>query len=177
MEFNDAVEEDIHAYRAFLTDAKPIVQAEARFLAKEQDLMCLPTAGPDHSFEIEAKKSPVFRPSTLAQSPRLGPGRDGATGYGMPSPRLRTPRYSVLMLRHMVLGSCMAIVLPILSFPVIAGFLSRMTVVLLVVLGLLVVFFQAGLYSRMVEQDGVVEGGIALGIYCAFMAVVAGTFG
>jgi hypothetical protein len=71
----------------------------------------------------------------------------------------------------------MAIVLPILSFPVIGGFLSRLTVVILVLLGLLVVFFQAGLYTHMVEHDGVVEGGIALGIYCALMAVVAGTFG
>lgn len=71
----------------------------------------------------------------------------------------------------------MAIVLPILSFPVIGGFLSRMTVVLLVVLGLVVVFFQSGLYTQLVQQDSVLEGAIAMGIYCVFMAIVAGTFG
>lgn len=177
MEFKDAIEEDIHDYRSYLSDIQPIIQTETRFLSKEHDLLCLPRSGHEHIVDSGGRRTPVPRPAATAQSPRPKTVREEPVAYMIPSLRRPGARQSVSLLKHTILGICMAIVLPILSFPVIGGFLSRMTVVLLVVLGLVVVFFQSGLYTQLVQQDSVLEGAIAMGIYCVFMAIVAGTFG
>ncbi len=177
MEFKDAIEEDIHDYRSYLSDMQPIAQTETRFLLKEQDLLCLPRGGLEQNVDSGGRTTPVPRPAAIVQSPRPKPVRDGSAGYMMSSLRQPVPRQPVSLLKHTILGICMAIVLPILSFPVIEGFMSRITVVLLVILGLLVVFFQSGLYTQLVQQDSVIDGAMAVGIYCVFMAIVAGTFG
>ncbi len=77
----------------------------------------------------------------------------------------------------MAVGMIMAIILPILSFPVIAGFVSRMTVVALVGLGMGVVAAQSGAYEMLAGRASAVDGAIALGIYVGFMGIVAATFG
>ncbi|OAA73565.1 hypothetical protein ISF_00466 [Cordyceps fumosorosea ARSEF 2679] len=90
----------------------------------------------------------------------------------------RRPRpLSMAVLRHMMVGVCMAVILPILSFPVIAGFASRMTVVMLVGLGMAVLGVQSGAYDVLAGRASPVDGAAALGIYVGFMTIVALTFG
>lgn len=110
---------------------------------------------------------------------RSGSSSGGSNGRGRrPRPAAAAAAApSQVALRHMMVGICMAVILPILSFPVIPGFVSRMTVVALVGLGLAVVGAQAGAYDMLAGRASPVDGAMALGIYVAFMTVVAVTFG
>lgn len=175
--------EDVHDYKAFLAATSPVVPGEMRFLDKGFDLLCLPDSPYYQSEEsVSGNMTPVSRSPRYIEAPAAAPSlvsaADQAREYIARSSMQRRPRpLSPAMLRNMAVGICMGIILPILSFPVISGFASRMTVVGLVALGLAVVCAQSGMFSVMAGRASPVEGAMALGAYGAFMAIVAGTFG
>lgn len=189
-EFRDAMQEDVHDYRSFLAAHAPVDPKETRFLDKTGDLLCLPdvpyyldedsvsgnhTPPPRTPRLLEAPTAPsTISISVLDQQAREYTAAAAARGgnHGK-RPRPLGPA----KLRQMAVGMIMAIILPILSFPVIAGFVSRMTVVALVGLGMGVVAAQSGAYEMLAGRASAVDGAIALGIYVGFMGIVAATFG
>lgn len=183
--------EDVHDYRVFLAATSPVVPMEMRFLDKGTDLLCLPDSFyylNDESVSgemtppvtrnprlLEAPTAPTAPPSTMSMTDQVREYTAARLNNPVNNKRLRP--LSPAALRHIAVGIGMAIILPILSFPVIAGFVSRMTVVMLVALGMVVVGVQSGIYDAMAARSSAVEGAIALGVYGGFMAIVAGTFG
>ncbi|XWW92554.1 hypothetical protein V2A60_000477 [Cordyceps javanica] len=188
-EFRDAMPEEVNEYRSFLAANAPVVPSEMRFLDKTADLLCL-SDGPYYLDEesLSDSQAPATRTPRLLEAPTapsavgvggpLDQARDYTAAARSGSSNGKRPRpLSPVTLRHMLVGACMAIILPILSFPIIAGFLSRMTVVALVGLGMAVVGVQSGAYDMFAGRASPVDSAIALGIYAGFMMIVAVTFG
>ncbi|KAM3464928.1 hypothetical protein NHJ6243_001994 [Beauveria neobassiana] len=191
----DARPEEVHEYRSFLAAHSPVVPDEMRFLNQTGDLMCLSDApyypdddsASDHQPPARRRTPPLLEapsvPNTSSSVSALDQAREYTAASAAPAPARpsnavkRVRPLNPVKLRHMTVGICMAIVLPILSFPVIGGFVSRMTVVALVALGMAVVGVQAGAYDVLAGRATPVDGAVALGIYLGFMTIVAATFG
>lgn len=179
--------EDVHDYRSFLAAHAPIVPSETRFLDKTHDLFCLPDPSSSQYYLEDDSASGRQTPGTTRMSTRLLEAPTGAPstifsvldqgGRGGGHSRLQRRPPGPARMRQMAMGICMAIVLPILSFPIIGGFVSRMTVVALVGLGMGVVAAQSGIFAMLAGRANSVDCAIALGTYVALMAIIALTFG
>ncbi len=133
--------ESIETYRAYLEEEKPVVEAEARFLNATEDLIVFDRKPP--------KSSPPSFSYSLAQPPKW--------------PLAPLPSLACIV--------AAAVLIPILTFTVIPGYLGRMTVVLLVGMGVVAGLIQAGVAGRdLLGRErvacGLVYGGLTAVVAC-----------
>jgi hypothetical protein len=147
-------------YREYLHTAHPIAEMETRFLDPADDLVSVCSSVPASS--IAASQAQTLTQTTYSASTRKhsGPGVRDA-----PARALTASAVAVAL----------AVLIPILTFPVIPGFMGRLTVTGLVAGGVMGSLIQAGVVTagHLLERDGLVCGGVYLGA----MVVIATVMG
>lgn len=149
---------DITVYRDYLHTAHPIAEMETRFLDPADDLVSVCSSVPASS--VAASQAQTLTQKTYSASTRTpGEMRDA------PARALTAAAIAVAL----------AVLVPILTFPVIPGFLGRLTVTGLVAGGVMGSLIQAGVVTagHLVEREGLICGGLYLG----GMAVIATILG
>jgi len=148
--------EAVKKYRHYLHNEKPIIENEMKFLDAAGDLVALGRKAPRAT---EAERQVVVQPRKVhfgGEIPRQAPSSS-------PNPRI------------IAVAVAAAVLIPILTFTVIPGFLGRMTVVMLVAMGTVGALCQSGVAGR--DLLGNVEGASCAVIYAGVMVVIAGVFG
>ncbi|RYP50135.1 hypothetical protein DL768_004252 [Monosporascus sp. mg162] len=173
---------DIHDYRGFLATHRPVAEAETHFLDATDDLVCVDDGEDSDDFPDEDDAPATPMPSAH-YDPRNA-GRPGVSELGSPqSQNLRPQNVSEQfvdagrrlnsehpMLLPLSIGATGVVILPVLTFAVIPGYLGRMAVVVLVVVGALAAVLQGNLGALGNTRDMC----IIAGCYGAVMAVLAG---
>ncbi|RYP63938.1 hypothetical protein DL769_006816 [Monosporascus sp. CRB-8-3] len=173
---------DIHDYRSFLATHRPVAEAEAHFLNATDDLICIDD-GEDSDNSQDEDDTPAT-PMPSAQSDLRSARRPGVSELGSPqSQNLRAKNVSELVVdagrkvnnEHPILlplsiGATGVVILPVLTFAVIPGYLGRMAVVVLVIVGALAAVLLGSLGALGNTRDIC----IIAGCYGAVMAVLAG---
>ncbi|KAK3384844.1 hypothetical protein B0H63DRAFT_393730 [Podospora didyma] len=188
---------DVEDYRTYLATHNPIAEIETRFLDPAEDLVCLaPHRSPTSSYSDSSSLSSQYFPHSddaLTPMPRkmsFGRPSPGASG-GLSSPRLGT---SILNKKGLYgrregqltngeesqlgLVACLAavaVVGPVVAFPVVTDFLGRMAVVL--VAGLAVAALRqkvtdtrVGVGGQSVKSEDVLP---VVGVYAVVMVIIA----
>ncbi|KAI2773213.1 hypothetical protein F4815DRAFT_415496 [Daldinia loculata] len=168
--------EDIHEYRSYLATHAPIAEVETRFLDPTDDLVCpsyeyqevvdedpIPTPIPHHDFPIGEHRSVSPIPSPIKSRP-TSPYRQEEIGT-----ETVISMYEESPIVPLSIGITVSVILPILTFLIIPGYLGRLTVVFLVGLGILGALIQGGIVAVRTW-----ELSICVGLYGAVMAVIAG---
>ncbi|TRX92588.1 hypothetical protein FHL15_006515 [Xylaria flabelliformis] len=174
----------ISQYRGFLANYTPISEVETQFLDATDDLVCLSYSDDDEMIaDEEDVATPVSRSditdfhtrrrvSILSQSDtsrqldeRNTPSSDPER---VPLDQQHTTAKYLLMCLSVAMA--VAVILPILTFLVIPGFIGRMTVVGLVGTGILVTLVQGSWVKFQATQ----EFCLSVGLYGCVMAVLAG---
>ncbi|KAI1478727.1 hypothetical protein F4774DRAFT_419297 [Daldinia eschscholtzii] len=168
--------EDIHEYRNYLATHAPIAEAETRFLDATDDLVCpsyeyqevvdedpIPTPIPQHDFPIHEPRSVSPVPSPIKSRP-TSPYRQEEVGT-----ETVISMYEESPIVPLSIGITVSVILPILTFLIIPGYLGRLTVVFLVGLGILGALIQGGIVAIRTW-----ELSVCVGLYGAVMAVIAG---
>ncbi|KAI1498001.1 hypothetical protein F5X99DRAFT_420946 [Biscogniauxia marginata] len=169
---------DIHEYRGYLASHTPIAEAETRFLDATDDLVCVSDQEMEEEMMVEDEETmatPMPRQDFIPLSPR----KEESVKDPLESSQLHEE--SSIASAHKtadieqpiaLLSSALAVavILPTLTFTIIPGYLGRMTVVLLVGLGVLGALIQGGSVGVNVTRDLC----ICTGIYGAVMAILAG---
>lgn len=145
-----AKEGHIEKYREFLERERPVVDEETRFLDHKEDLVVV---GHKHSQRPKEKKV-TFEKAAAPTSP---------SSSSLPAPLPSN-------LAGLAVTIAAAVLIPIVTFVVIPGFLGRMTVVLLVASGIVGAVFQAGAVS--IDLLGR-EGLVCASVYGVGMALLA----
>ncbi|KAI0594004.1 hypothetical protein F4775DRAFT_586434 [Biscogniauxia sp. FL1348] len=176
---------DIHGYRGYLATHAPIAEAETRFLDATDDLVCvgepeeneMMTEAEEEEEEEEDEEemaTPMARQQEEVQqqfAASLSPPNETAAtavkGGESRSEELPPPPPLIVPLSLALAG---AVIVPILTFTVIPGYLGRMTVVLLVGLGVLGALIQ----GHIVEVNATRDFCVCMGVYGAVMAILAG---
>lgn len=147
--------EAVKKYRHYLHNEKPVIENETRFLDAAGDLVAIGRKPPRVS-EVERLEG--------AQPRKVHFG--GEISRQAPS----SPPH----LRIIAIAVAAAVLIPILTFAVIPGFLGRMTVVMLVAMGIVGALCQSGVAGR--DLLGNVEWASCAVIYAGAMVVIAGVF-
>jgi hypothetical protein len=147
--------EAVKKYRHYLHNEKPIIENEMKFLDAAGDLVALGRKAP-RATEVERQE--------VAHSRKVHFG--GEIPRQAPSPSLNP--------RIIAIAVAAAVLIPILTFAVIPGFLGRMTVVMLVAMGTVGALCQSGVAGR--DMLGNVEWASCAVIYAGVMVVIAGVF-
>lgn len=147
----DAPDPDaVKKYRYYLHSERPVMENEARFLDAAGDLVIL------------GRKAPT---------PRKGEYTPEAPSLKSHDETEITSKSSLSNSRIIAIAIAAAVLIPILTFAVIPGFLGRMTVVMLVATGILGALVQSGAAGRdLLGTDWV----YCIVIYGAVMVVIAG---
>jgi hypothetical protein len=149
---------DITIYRDSLHTAHPIAEMETRFLDPADDLVSVCSSVPASS--IAPSQAQTLTQNTYSASTR----------------KLDEMRHApARALTASAIAVALAVLIPILTFLVIPGFLGRLTVTGLVAGGVMWSLIQAGVLTagHLLERDGLICGGIYLG----GMAVIATIMG
>jgi hypothetical protein len=168
---------DIQDYRSYLATHSPIEEIETRFLDPTEDLVSLArpaTSSDGANYEDAPTPMPRSAHATfLPSSPASDAGSSASTSQS-------ADHTHDVALPHLAVGMAVAVLLPILTFPVVPSFVGRMVVVLLVGLGVLSGSTQAG-FVRLTGNGSGSMGGwdwlMCAGVYGGVMAVVASLFG
>lgn len=170
--------EDIHEYRSFLTTHAPLSEAETHFLDASDDLVCL---SDDEQEEVidEPIPTPMPRPDFSVVPPLSHQASPMKTRPVSPISPYRQEEitiaetvdgvYDETQIIPLSIAITIAVIIPILTFLIIPGYLGRLTVVLLVGLGILGALIQGGIVSVRTW-----ELLICVGLYGAVMAMIAG---
>jgi hypothetical protein len=142
----------VEQYRAYLESEKPIMEDETKFLEAPGDLVVIGRRA--HS-ELERPKKPHGK---IERPPK--PENE----FSIPSPKLQIIAVAVAV----------AVLVPILTFAVIPGFLGRITVVTLVASATVGFLVQSGMAGP--DMLGMELAACAM-IYGSVMVVIAGIFG
>ncbi|KAI1640850.1 hypothetical protein F4809DRAFT_647820 [Biscogniauxia mediterranea] len=190
---------DIHEYRGYLATHAPIAEAETRFLDATDDLVCvgepeesemMMTEGEEEEEDDEededeeAMATPMARqqeeeekeqlfptpPSSLSLNENVNPATTAAKGGESRSVEETPLPPPPSLIVPLSLALAAVVIVPILTFTVIPGFLGRMTVVLLVGLGVLGALIQGHVVGVNATRDFCV----CTGVYGAVMAILAG---
>ncbi|KAI2624485.1 hypothetical protein GGS21DRAFT_532512 [Xylaria nigripes] len=174
--------DDLQQYRGYLATHAPIVEAETEFLDATDDLICLGDNDEDKTKEEENAATPTSRPDPTDSHSRR---RASVISVSEISSRRQdegsivsqdqndagidsvSNRHSSI---HLLVAAAVAIVLPILTFAVIPGFMGRMTVVCLVGMGITGTLVQ----GRMIGFRATQEFCVSVGLYGGVMALLAG---
>lgn len=145
---------DISLYRSYLHSEQPIAEVETHFLDPTDDLVSVCSdrvPRSSTSFSPETQTSYASSVDFIARSEQTVAQPPGLSGLAV--------------------AIAVAVLVPILTFSVIPGFIGRMTVVGLVAGGVVGALMQSGIVGRsMFRRDGLICGGI----YGGVMIVVAG---
>jgi len=139
---------DISLYRTYLSTEHPIAESETHFLDPSDDLISLCSDTLPHPSPTHPTKSSQNNNDAPFDLQSRFPGLAAAVSV--------------------------AVLVPILTFSVIPGFLGRMTVVMLVTTGVVGALMQAGIVGRNLLGW---EGSVCVGLYGGVMAVIAGVVG
>ncbi|TAQ88696.1 hypothetical protein B7494_g2983 [Chlorociboria aeruginascens] len=145
---------DITHYREYLSSEHPIAEAETRFLDPADDLVSV------FSDNVPSIPSIPSTPSTHSKETSAESTTSTTSSFDIQN-----------HLQGLAAAIAVAVLIPILTFNVIPGFLGRMTVVCLVAGGVVGALMQSG-----VVGPGVIgrEGAICGGIYVGVMTIIAG---
>lgn len=166
--------EDIHEYRTYLATHAPIAEVETHFLDATDDLVCLFEEGQEEIIDEEPVPTPIPRPDFTMVEPRSrSPIRSRPVSPYRPE-ETRTETVDENMndepaIIPLSMAVTVAVILPILTFLIIPGYLGRLTVVFLVGLGIL-----GALIQGQVIPVRTWELFVCVGLYGAVMAVIAG---
>ncbi|KAI3325604.1 hypothetical protein HD806DRAFT_521136 [Xylariaceae sp. AK1471] len=166
---------DVQLYRGYLTNYAPVAEIETQFLDAADDLVCVDYSDEDMVTDEEDMATPLSRPdlarfdsqrraSILSQSD-ISRRQDERSI--VPQDQDVTDKPSLM---HLSVAMAVAVVLPILTFLVIPGFIGRMTVVSLVGIGTLGALVQ----GKVIGVQATQEFCICVGLYGGVMAVLAG---
>ncbi|KAI2466950.1 hypothetical protein F4781DRAFT_404125 [Annulohypoxylon bovei var. microspora] len=176
--------EDIHEYRSYLATHAPIAEVESRFLDISDDLVCVsdeyqeiveeepiptPIPHPDFTMAEPRAASPITsRPVSPYQQTRpISPYRQDRQEEG--SIITVDTIYDENPVIPLSIAVTIAVILPILTFLIIPGYLGRLTVVILVGLSILGALIQGQIVAIRTW-----ELLTCVGLYGAVMAVIAG---
>ncbi|KAI8627193.1 hypothetical protein F5Y19DRAFT_465968 [Xylariaceae sp. FL1651] len=171
---------DIHEYQGYLSTYAPIAEIETRFLDAVDDLVCIG----DGDEGVEAEEEEMATPMPPSGFTDFQPQRRVSIPVSIRSQsdisRRHDERSAVSQdqvvikekpsLIHISLAMAVAVILPILTFMVIPGFIGRMTVVSLVGAGTLGALVQGRVIGVQATQDFCV----CVGLYGGVMAILAG---
>jgi VIT1/CCC1 family predicted Fe2+/Mn2+ transporter len=169
---------EIHDYRTWLAHGNYITEEETRFLDETSDLASLAI------FEDEEppKSAGLAPPTPNSVKAFLVPPEDGGSPKSIKSDNdIRQRRAqaskstlarSPLLLAYAVIIS---VLVPILTFLVIPGFVERMVVVVLVLSGAVTAVAQSGLLKKLRDSQTVWDWALCGSIYGALMTFVAAT--
>lgn len=165
--FGVADADEIHDYRAFLKKSGAVVESETRFLHRDDDLMCVyDFAG---SVDVETLRTAMSTPT-----PETVAKFDSGGRHNTPKAAAANDKNEGMSaLQQCVLGTSLAVAVPMLSFQFIPWFLARMMVVCFVGICALSVLSHSGVLAA---SDRVAEDAVMLvGVYGLVMLVIAGT--
>lgn len=160
--------EDINQYRTYLATHNPIAELETRFLDAIDDLVCVTDnlpATPD--FEGSATATPMPRNFNLP-SPANSNSSQYSGSYSQDVDDGDETRPFV----PLSLAMATAVVVPVLTFGVIPGYLGRIAVVLLVGLGILGMLIQGRVVGVRATRDFL----ICASFYGGIMATIAALY-
>ncbi|KAJ8127853.1 hypothetical protein O1611_g5783 [Lasiodiplodia mahajangana] len=174
---------DMQEYRGFLDNYAPISDAETRFLDATDDLICLGDSDGDMTADEEDLPTPVSRSDIAEFHPRrrvsiisqsdISRRFDDRVTTPSVDPEIpsqdqhRIAKHALMLLS---VAMAVAVILPILTFLVIPGFIGRMTVVCLVGIGILGALVQA----KVIKLQATQEFCVSVGLYGGVMAILAG---
>ncbi|KAI0179636.1 hypothetical protein GGR52DRAFT_568408 [Hypoxylon sp. FL1284] len=170
--------EDIHEYRTYLATHAPIAEVETHFLDVTDDLVCLNDDGQEEAIEEDIDEEPLHTPMSHPDFTMVDPGSRSPIRSRPVSPyrleEIGTETVDDNMndepaIIPLSIAVTVAVILPILTFLVIPGYLGRLTVVFLVGLGILGALIQGQIVSIRTR-----ELLVCVGLYGAVMAVIAG---
>ena len=134
---------------------------ETRFLDPADDLVSVCSSVPASSVAVSQAQTLTQNTYSASTHKPVGAGvRDDASGRALTASAIAV---------------ALAVLIPILTFPVIPGFVGRLTVTGLVAGGVMGSLIQAGVLTtrHLLERDGLICGGIYLGA----MVVIATIMG
>jgi hypothetical protein len=159
--------EDVDAYRSYLHSANPIIEAETHFLDPEDDLVSIYSDHLPPSTTSYSTSNPLTS-STCSLSTSAVESKPASTHSEV---RVENP-YHAPIIKALAASLAVSVLVPILTFFVIPGFIGRITATALAVGGVLFALMQGGcLDQRMLLRS---EGLMCAGIYGGVMIVVAG---
>jgi len=172
---------EVQTYRNYLANYAPIADTETRFLDATEDLVCFgyndeEDKSEDTSEDEEDLATPLSRSDHASFH-----NRRRASIFSQSDTSRRQDNRSIvsqdqdlilhkLSLTHVSVAVAGAVIVPILTFVVIPGFIGRMTVVCLVGIGTLGALVQ----GHVVELQATQETCLCFGLYGMVMAVLAG---
>jgi VIT1/CCC1 family predicted Fe2+/Mn2+ transporter len=155
----------IEHYRAYLETEKPVMENETKFLEAPGDLVVLGRKAHHGDADRPRSKPHVRFEQPVPQKAGTDAGADCPVASA-PSPPLQIIAIAVAT----------AVLVPILTFAVIPGFLGRITVVMLVASATVGFLIQSGIASQGDLLGGGKEMAACAMIYGSVMVVVAGIF-
>jgi hypothetical protein len=152
--------DDISIYRQYLQTEHPIADIETHFLDPADDLVsiCSENLQPPSQFS-HAPPSWTSSEVSRESSSQLQPELDEEDDIKSPLPGL-------------AMAIAVSVLVPIITFHVIPGFIGRMTVSFLVALGVFGALVQSGITGSGVLLEK--EGAMCAAIYGGVMSIVAG---
>ena len=167
---------EVNDYIAYMDSQQPIAEVETRFLDSPEDLITF-YPGPTHP-QDEAPHTRAQAAYTRSHDDRAP---NFATRHTSPqskkNPPTRRASLSETALRDIILGVLVAIFIPIVAFGTIPGFLGRMTVVLLVAVGVTLTLVRSGALKTLAQSRSGLDGLVCLGAYGVIMAIIARALG
>jgi hypothetical protein len=154
---------EISSYREYLHTEHPIAEAETHFLdpEKSDDLVSIcSSVPPSTSIFLPTLSTPSQSEASLSNSQEFQTEEETEEETNLPG---------------LATAVAVAVLVPILTFSVIPGFLGRMTVTMLVALGVVGALMQRGVLDGRAALGK--EGVVCVGIYGGVMAIVAGIVG
>ncbi|KAL7951443.1 hypothetical protein V8C42DRAFT_339395 [Trichoderma barbatum] len=163
--------QDVVNYRSYLNAITPLVEDECQFLEATDDLVNLGRRRRrSNGNPPDDPLSPMPRSSGITGFPPP-PSSQISNAGSSPYPGQNITQAS---LKRLVLAMAIIVLVPIICFSVIPGFLGRMTVVFLVGLGGAVALLQSGLFNSLAEDRSTLDWVLCAGVYGGVMAVIAG---
>jgi hypothetical protein len=168
---------DIDAYRSYLQTENPIAEAETHFLDPADDLVSICSDSPPHPPPSNSLTGSTTSSQLLSRSASQISSQSSsallfqASSSSPPLPST-TPTITIhTSLPALAISIAVSVLIPILTFSVIPGFIGRMTVVGLVAGGVLGGLIQAGAIGpASFGREAMVCGGVYMGA----MVVIAG---
>ncbi|XMA13799.1 hypothetical protein WAI453_006590 [Rhynchosporium graminicola] len=163
--------EDIENYRSYLQTEQPIIEAETHFLDPTDDLVSI---YPDHpappSFLSSQPPYSISSSSEVSSRNSVSTAPAPVPPLSASSPRNQPDLQPILP--GLATAIAIAILVPILTFSVIPGFVGRLTVAALVACFMVAALVQSGIVNRGVLLG--TESCMCAGIYGGVMIVLAG---
>ncbi|KAH7028842.1 uncharacterized protein B0I36DRAFT_363463 [Microdochium trichocladiopsis] len=165
--------DDVHDYRTFLNDETPIDELETRFLDHVDDLLCFPVGdyGVRNDEDVSAtpvqgKSPPQFYTINRAPPGKMSSGQGSSSSGG----RVDEPGSSANELVAALGAVSVSILVPVLAFLIVPGFIGRLVVSLLVGVGVVMALVNSQ-YTALPQAR---QAMMLVACYGTVMAILAG---